>query len=53
MLPCYQWNCCVIAPPRPHPPTPRPLTLEIANPVITYDDASPRRSQIKACPTWF
>ena len=48
MLPCYQWNRCVIAPVR-HPLLKAgPLTLEaIARyPVITYDYAFTGRSQI-------
>ena len=48
MLPCYQWNRCVIAP-KKHPIlNARPLTLEeIAKwPVITYDSAFTGRSQI-------
>lgn len=48
MLPCYQWNRCVIAP-KKHPILgARPLTLEeIAKwPVITYDSAFTGRSQI-------
>ena len=48
MLPCYQWNRCVIAP-RKHPILgAKPLTLEeIAKwPVITYDSAFTGRSQI-------
>ena len=48
MLPCYQWNRCVIA--RPDHPIlkAKPLTLEaIAKyPVITYDFAFTGRSQI-------
>ncbi len=48
MLPCYQWNRCVIAPPG-HPLLTDPvLTLErIAEyPIITYDFAFTGRSQI-------
>ncbi len=48
MLPCYQWNRCIIAPPG-HPILKvRPLTLEaIARyPLITYDFAFTGRSQI-------
>jgi LysR family cys regulon transcriptional activator len=48
MLPCYQWNRCVIA--RPEHPIlkAKPLTLEaIAKyPIVTYDFAFTGRSQI-------
>ncbi|GAB4442954.1 MAG: HTH-type transcriptional regulator CysB [Rhodocyclaceae bacterium] len=48
MLPCYQWNRCVIAPPKHPILRAKPLTLEaIAKyPVITYDFAFTGRSQI-------
>ena len=48
MLPCYQWNRCVIAPPRHPLLKARPLTLEeVAKyPIITYDHAFAGRSQI-------
>ena len=48
MLPCYQWNRCVIAPLKHPILQARPLTLEeIARwPVITYDSAFTGRSQI-------
>jgi len=48
MLPCYQWNRCVIAPPRHPILKAAPLTLEeIAKyPIITYDFAFTGRSQI-------
>ncbi|HUW37036.1 MAG TPA: HTH-type transcriptional regulator CysB [Rhodocyclaceae bacterium] len=48
MLPCYQWNRCVIAPSRHPILKARPLTLEeIAKyPIITYDYAFTGRSQI-------
>ncbi len=48
MLPCYQWNRCVIAPPEHPILKAKPLTLEaIAKyPVITYDFAFTGRSQI-------
>ena len=41
MLPCYQWNRCIIAPPRHPILAEQPLTLEaIARyPVVTYDFA--------------
>ncbi|GIX27068.1 MAG: CysB family transcriptional regulator [Burkholderiales bacterium] len=48
-LPCYQWNHCVVTPPR-HPLLKEPtLTLEaIARyPLITYDFAFTGRSQIQ------
>jgi len=48
MLPCYQWNRCVVAPPD-HPIfKAKPLTLEaIARyPIVTYDFAFAGRSQI-------
>ena len=48
MLPCYQWNRCVVVPPK-HPLLKvNPLTLEaIARyPIITYDFAFTGRSQI-------
>jgi LysR family cys regulon transcriptional activator len=48
MLPCYQWNRCVVVPPR-HPLLKvTPLTLEaIARyPIITYDFAFTGRSKI-------
>ncbi len=48
MLPCYQWNRCVIAPLRHPILSAQPLTLEaIARyPVITYDFAFTGRNQI-------
>ena len=48
MLPCYQWNRCVIAPVRHPILSAQPLTLEaIARyPVITYDFAFTGRNQI-------
>lgn len=48
MLPCYQWNRCVIAPPGHPILKAQPLTLEaIAQyPLITYDFAFTGRSQI-------
>ena len=48
MLPCYEWNRCVVAPPG-HPIVNRqPLTLEaIAQyPIVTYDFAFAGRSKI-------
>lgn len=48
MLPCYQWNRCIVATPRHPILQERPLTLEaIARyPLITYDDAFTGRSLI-------
>ena len=48
MLPCYQWNRCVIAPQRHPILSEHPLTLEaIARyPLVTYDFAFTGRSQI-------
>lgn len=48
MLPCYQWNRCVIAPPGHPILNETPLTLEaIARyPIVTYDFAFAGRSKI-------
>jgi LysR family cys regulon transcriptional activator len=48
MLPCYQWNRCIVATPRHPILQASPLTLEgIARyPLITYDDAFTGRSLI-------
>ncbi len=48
MLPCYQWNRCVIAPPGHPILAAKPLTIEAIaqHPVITYDFAFAGRSQI-------
>jgi len=48
MLPCYQWNRCVVATPRHPILRESPLTLEaIARyPIITYDDSFTGRSHI-------
>ena len=48
MLPCYQWNRCIVATPRHPILQATPLTLEaIARyPLITYDDAFTGRSLI-------
>jgi len=48
MLPCYQWNRVVIAPPGHPILAEKPLTLEAIarHPVITYDFAFTGRSQI-------
>lgn len=47
-LPCYQWNRCVVVPPRHPLLKARPLTLEqVARyPVITYDFAFANRSLV-------
>lgn len=48
MLPCYQWNRCVVVPPK-HPLSKlKKLTLEAINqyPIITYDFAFTGRSKI-------
>ena len=48
MLPCYEWNRCVVCPPN-HPLTKvRPLTLEALAqyPIVTYDFAVAGRSKI-------
>ncbi len=48
MLPCYEWNRCVVVPPRHPLLKERPLSLEaIARyPIITYDFAFTGRSKI-------
>lgn len=48
MLPCYQWNRCVVAPPGHPILDARPLTLEAIarHPIVTYDFAFAGRSQI-------
>ncbi len=48
MLPCQQWNRCVIAPPGHPILAESPLTLEAISrhPIITYDTAFSGRSQI-------
>ncbi|HMV18635.1 MAG TPA: HTH-type transcriptional regulator CysB [Zoogloea sp.] len=48
MLPCYQWNRCIIAPPRHPILSEQPLTLEaIARyPLVTYDFAFTGRNRI-------
>lgn len=48
MLPCYQWNRCVIAEARHPILKAKPLTLEeiAKHPIITYDFAFTGRSQI-------
>jgi LysR family cys regulon transcriptional activator len=47
-LPCYQWNRCVVVPPRHPLLKARPLTLEeIAKyPIVTYDFAFANRSLV-------
>ncbi|MEN9356460.1 MAG: hypothetical protein RL695_631, partial [Pseudomonadota bacterium] len=48
MLPCQQWNRCIITPPDHPLLEERPLTLEAIarHPVVTYDTAFSGRSQI-------
>ena len=48
MLPCYQWNRCIVATPRHPVLQAQPLTLEVLAryPLITYDDAFTGRGQI-------
>ncbi|HJV25208.1 MAG TPA: HTH-type transcriptional regulator CysB [Aromatoleum sp.] len=48
MLPCYQWNRCIVATPRHPILKEHPLTLEAISryPIITYDDAFTGRSLI-------
>jgi LysR family cys regulon transcriptional activator len=48
MLPCYQWNRCLVAPPGHPLLQEKPLTLEAIarHPVITYDFAFAGRSQV-------
>lgn len=48
MLPCYQWNRCVIAPPDHPILETEPLTLEAVAqyPIVTYDFAFAGRSRI-------
>lgn len=47
-LPCYQWNRCVVVPPRHALLKVRPLTLEAVTkyPIITYDFAFAGRSLV-------
>jgi len=48
MLPCYQWNRCVVAPPDHPILSVTPLTLEAIaqHPIVTYDFAFAGRSKI-------
>ncbi len=48
MLPCYQWNRCVVVPPQHPLLKAKPLTLEAIahHPIITYDFAFTGRSKI-------
>lgn len=48
MLPCYEWNRCVIAPPGHPVLAEAPLTLEAIarHPIVTYDFAFTGRSQM-------
>lgn len=47
-LPCYQWNRCVVVPPRHALLKARPLTLEAIaqHPIVTYDSAYANRSLV-------
>jgi len=47
-LPCYQWNRCVVVPPRHALLKKQPLTLEAiaAYPIVTYDFAFANRSLV-------
>ena len=47
-LPCYQWNRCVVVPPRHALLKTQPLTLEAiaAYPIVTYDFAFANRSLV-------
>jgi len=47
-LPVYQWNRCVVVPPK-HPLLKRPLTLEalVQYPIVTYDFAFANRSLVE------
>jgi LysR family transcriptional regulator, cys regulon transcriptional activator len=47
-LPCYQWNRCVVVPPRHALLKAQPLTLEAiaAYPIVTYDFAFANRSLV-------
>ncbi|MGA8004935.1 MAG: HTH-type transcriptional regulator CysB [Burkholderiales bacterium] len=48
-LPCYQWNRCVVVPPRHALLKAKPLTLEAlaAHPIVTYDFAFANRSLVQ------
>jgi len=48
-LPCYQWNRCVVVPPRHPLARARPLTLEAIarHPIVTYDFAFANRSLVE------
>jgi LysR family cys regulon transcriptional activator len=48
-LPCYQWNRCVVVPPRHPLLKARPLTLEALaeHPIVTYDFAFANRSLVQ------
>ena len=47
-LPCYQWNRCVVVPPRHPLLKAKPLTLEAlaGHPIVTYDFAFANRSLV-------
>jgi LysR family transcriptional regulator, cys regulon transcriptional activator len=48
-LPCYQWNRCIVVPPRHPLLKEKPLTLEAlaAHPIVTYDFAFANRSLVQ------
>ncbi|MFZ1908654.1 MAG: HTH-type transcriptional regulator CysB [Burkholderiales bacterium] len=48
-LPCYQWNRCVVVPPRHPLLKAKPLTLEAlaGHPIVTYDFAFANRSLVQ------
>jgi LysR family cys regulon transcriptional activator len=48
-LPCYQWNRCVVTPPRHPLLREKPLTLEAISryPIVTYDFAFANRSLVE------
>ena len=48
-LPCYQWNRCIVVPPRHALAREKPLTLEAVarHPIVTYDFAFANRSLVE------
>ncbi len=48
MLPCYEWNRCIVVPPKHPLLKSKQITLEVINqyPIITYDSAFTGRSKI-------
>lgn len=48
-LPCYQWNRCIVVPPRHPLARAKPLTLEAiaGHPIVTYDFAFANRSLVE------